>query len=312
MTTIKTTTITTTTWGLLCNLKNEISQAEDGRTNVISSTAVPTAHIVFNDGGNGIDNVVRPSLRRKAISKARTASATPSSRGRVAAVNFLLILQLCYLAPIAVIALAVQGEASPTPSDSSYLVCPDNFRTLDDDGDINYNTRKVILRFLDCTTKDGQTVAEDEFPFHIQGWRWHFMSLIRDSRRLERLSMHLANLTEEGDVEKSGFEALDRAANYVINFNMAGLFRIQSDMFVNFLRRHLCNEESLGRFCVGNTIAEIDAFEALIQIIDTYRVRSEDVGRELVRGRSQQSCIKMIEETVQLDPRAHFIVAPSV
>ena len=109
------------------------------------------------------------------------------------------------------------------------------------------------------------------------------MSLIRDSRRLERLSRHLANLTEEGADTEAGFHALDRAANYVVNFNMAALFRIQTDLFVNFLRRHLCDEESLGRFCAGrDAVAETDAFRDLIQTIDKYRVRSVDVGRELV------------------------------
>jgi len=117
------------------------------------------------------------------------------------------------------------------------------------------------------------------------------MSLIRDSRRLERLSMHLANhLTDEGEGMEAGFDALDQAANYVVNFNMAGLFRIQTDLFVNFLRRHLCDEESLRRFCAGrNAVAETDAFRDVLQIIDKYRVRSVDVGRELV-SRFRHSC----------------------
>jgi hypothetical protein len=269
----------------------------------ISSTTAPTVHIVFDDGGNG-----RSSIQSKAISKVRAASATSSSRDRGIAVTFLLILQLCCLAHVAVIVLAVQGEASPTPSDSSYVVCPDNIRTVDDYGDINYDTRKDILRFLDCAAEDGETVVEDEFPFHIQGWRWHFMSLIRDSRRLGRLSMHLANLTEKGDVEQSGFDALDRAADYVVNFNMAGLFTIQSGIFVNFLRRHLCDEATLGRFCAGNSTAETDAFEALIRIIDNQRARSENVGRELVRGFDPTIMHNTTEETVQMDSHVHFII----
>ena len=73
------------------------------------------------------------------------------------------------------------------------------------------------------------------------------MSLIRDAKRLERLSGYLATLTENAAGEKAGFDALYQATGYVINFNMAGLFRIQSNMFVSFLRKHLCEETSLAR-----------------------------------------------------------------
>ncbi|KAL3826666.1 hypothetical protein ACHAXA_001189 [Cyclostephanos tholiformis] len=261
----------------------------------LSSTSASIAHNVSRDGGSVIGDVGRSSLLKKAKSNAKAASSAPTSHGRGTAAAFLLILNLCFLVTVVVI-LPGQGEASPTPVGSSYLACSDNIRgggecgiTVDDDGDISDDTRKVILRFLNCATKDDKIVAEEKFPFHIQGWRWHFMSLIRDSRRLERLSMHLANLTEEGDAEESGFDALSRAANYVINFNMAGLFRIQSELLVNFLRRHLCDEKSLGRFCAGNATAETDAFEALIQIIDNYRARSEDVGRVLYQSANAAS-----------------------
>ncbi|KAL3795717.1 hypothetical protein ACHAW5_004487 [Stephanodiscus triporus] len=196
--------------------------------------------------------------------------------------------------------LAAQRDASPAsatnPSschDASFVASSgNNFRgdgecgaTFNDDGGggIDVDTRDVILRFLDCTTKRDEIVEEDDRPFHIQGWRWHSMSLIRDSRRLERLSRHLANITKDRDDEESsfGFEALERAANYVINFNMAGLFRIQS-VFLNFLRKHLCDEESLGLFSEGeNYAAEADAFRKLIDAIDKGRDRSEHVGRQL-------------------------------
>ena len=121
------------------------------------------------------------------------------------------------------------------------------------------------------------------------------MSLIRDAKRLERLSQHLAFLTtksngnneaEAADTAAAGFHALLQAADYVINFNMAGLFRIQSGMFVTFLRKHLCDEASLGRVMVGSNVdvaGLANAFRTVIDSMDTHRRRSEEIGNELIR-----------------------------
>ena len=119
------------------------------------------------------------------------------------------------------------------------------------------------------------------------------MSLIRDSRRLERLASHVANIIREEDNNgndsesvAAGLDTLHRAANYVINFNMAGLYRIQSGMFLSFLREYLCDNNSLRRMIDGedgdDVTAEIDAFRIVVDAIDKYRVQSENIGRELV------------------------------
>ena len=161
---------------------------------------------------------------------------------------------------------------------------------------VDNKSKDVILRFLHNTSHNKGThtkhnVKKLDETFHIQGWRWHFMSLIRDSRRLERLASHLANIIREEEDDDSesvaaGLDALHRAANYVINFNMAGLYRIQSGMFLSFLREHLCDNNSLRRIIDGDdgddVTAEIDAFRKVVDAIDTYRVQSENIGRELV------------------------------
>ena len=84
-----------------------------------------------------------------------------------------------------------------------------------DDG-VDHKTREVIRRFLDSSPGNAQ-----EYPFHIQGWRWHSMSLARDSLRLERLAQRLSDTNDD-----DGYSALERAADYVVDFNMAGMFRI--------------------------------------------------------------------------------------
>lgn len=156
--------------------------------------------------------------------------------------------------------------------------------------------------------------------FHIQGWRWHCMSLIRDAKRLERLSRHLAILTtkssdiggnsnnnNEEETAAAGFQALLQATDYVINFNMAGLFRIQSDMFVTFLRKHLCDKASLGRAMIGSSYLDYnsneqlgndvdvavvaDAFRTVIDSMDTHRRRSQEIGNELILLASKTSTL---------------------
>lgn len=227
------------------------------------------------------------------------------------------LLLLCFWSALFCRLLALQVAsplscaASNTSSSSSTSVCIDNdipsvnalrggdgggnVAVLDDVG-VDNKTRDVILRFLHYTDNNNlRNVKFDDFTFHIQGWRWHFMSLIRDSRRLERLSSHLTNILADETLDDdcisesaAGLDALHRAANYVINFNMAGLYRIQSGMFLSFLRDHLCEIDSLRSISGGgegqDVTAEIDAFRKTIGKIDDYRVQSEIIGRELVRA----------------------------
>lgn len=167
-------------------------------------------------------------------------------------------------------------------------------------GGIDNQTRDTILRFLDydTTTTDKD---DDNDIFHIQGWRWHFMSLIRDSKRLQRLADHLSTINSvkiENDTDaEDGYKALEEATNYVVNFNMAGLYRIQSNMFLKFIREHLCTADSLRQFSrsraeeeeeVGSMMSYSEettkAFHKLIDKIDAYRVQSERIGKELVRN----------------------------
>ena len=113
------------------------------------------------------------------------------------------------------------------------------------------------------------------------------MSLSRDAQRLRRLANHLLSNDGSGDdYDIDGFNALQEASNYVINFNMAGLYRIQSNMFLKFIREHLCDEDSIREFIENDNNDVLDettgAFNRLVDIIDAYRIQSELIGRELV------------------------------
>ena len=183
----------------------------------------------------------------------------------------------------------VVATSSSSVLNSSSSSCHDDesiiIRGGDDRGGIDTETRDVILRFLDTSTKSESTT----YSFHIQGWRWHFMSLSRDVKRLQRLANHLlSNVGGSGnDYDIDGLNALQEASNYVINFNMAGLYRIQSNMFLKFIREHLCDEDSIRKFIEDDDNDVVDetteAFNRLVDVIDAYRIQSERIGGELVR-----------------------------
>eukprot|EP00584_Thalassiosira_punctigera_P017308 CAMPEP_0172573740 /NCGR_PEP_ID=MMETSP1067-20121228/136343_1 /TAXON_ID=265564 ORGANISM="Thalassiosira punctigera, Strain Tpunct2005C2" /NCGR_SAMPLE_ID=MMETSP1067 /ASSEMBLY_ACC=CAM_ASM_000444 /LENGTH=367 /DNA_ID=CAMNT_0013366349 /DNA_START=163 /DNA_END=1268 /DNA_ORIENTATION=+ len=162
-----------------------------------------------------------------------------------------------------------------------------------DGGDVVVDAGNAILRFLDSSSFEPPGGVDDRHPFHVQGLRWHLMSLVRDAGRLERLAERLmaAETTSaegggggggDGDLDGGGLAGLEAAANYVINFNMAGFFRVQADLFDPFLRQHLCEPDSVGRFVDGGGgAAEADAFEKVVGRVEEYRVQSESIGREL-------------------------------
>lgn len=218
--------------------------------------------------------------------------------GQLFTIIFLLSTVLCcQLLVSASVSSCSTAQQSSLSSSSS---CEDIPRGGGSNAGIDNQTRDTILRFLDYTTTTDKD--DDNDIFHIQGWRWHFMSLIRDSKRLQRLADHLSANSVKIDDDtnaEDGYKALEEATNYVVNFNMAGLYRIQSNMFLKFIREHLCTADSLRQFSrsraeekeeeeVGSTMSDSEettkAFHKLIDKIDAYRVQSERIGKELVRN----------------------------
>ena len=74
---------------------------------------------------------------------------------------------------------------------------------------------------------------EDEHSFYIQGWRWHTLSLVRDAKRLQRLTQRLISLEHSDETGKS---ALEKAISFVIDFNYRGLKGVEQDVFFPWLR----------------------------------------------------------------------------
>jgi len=154
---------------------------------------------------------------------------------------------------------------------------------------IDERTISVIKQFLTASSIDGQNNE-----FLIQGWRWHCMSLIRDADRLEKLA---ARLSSNKVNDESGLEALVSAADYVVNFNMAGLYRIESTMFVKWLRKNLCNADAFSDSSYAAAMPS--AFGKVIDKIDNQRDDCEKLGKELYDNASASSSSSITTEQRQ-------------
>lgn len=105
--------------------------------------------------------------------------------------------------------------------------------------------------------------------FHVQGWRWHTMSLVRESRRLHRLAVRLRDV---GNTEN--WASLETTADYTVGFNMKGLHRIEKDLFFPWLR---IKNKSVPERVVAQ------AFGKLLDQLERDRQRIETLGTSLVR-----------------------------
>lgn len=206
------------------------------------------------------------------------------------------MLIFCYLGVASTCFAIPSGESCRTDSIAADVRGGDIVNSIDE------KTLTVIKQFLSESSTDGNSKE-----FLIQGWRWHCMSLIRDADRLERLAAHLSSNKVNDD---SGLEALLSAADYTVNFNMAGLYRIESTMFVKWLRKHLCNADAFGDRT--NAAAMTTAFVKVIDKIDSQRVDCEKIGKELydnARSASSRSSItteqrqRYLREVVRLSTR---------
>lgn len=160
---------------------------------------------------------------------------------------FLLLGALCSLVVVSAAALSITNVKQRSPlRDSSSGACSysvaaaigqestvrggaqsDTVASSDDD--------RLLQDFL-STCQEDEAPSESFSPssfldrFHIHGWRWHTLSLARESGRL----LQLANRSE-----LSQADSLQEAADYVVGFNLKGLHKIEADLFFPWMREKL-------------------------------------------------------------------------
>jgi len=93
--------------------------------------------------------------------------------------------------------------------------------------------------------------SADNNNFYIQGWKWHTLSLLRDSKRLEKLANSLLSspsstlrINDLNSSPQPPDDALEKAASHVVDFNMKGLHRIEDELFFPWLKEKLFSHET--------------------------------------------------------------------
>ena len=118
-----------------------------------------------------------------------------------------------------------------------------------------------IIRYLEESTENGG-------KFHVQGWRWHTMSLVREAGRLQKLTLRM-----QSSCRVEELPALRMAADYVVGFNMKGLHKIEKDLFFPWVR---------GKFTAIGESDIAKAFSVVMDQLESDRKTIELLGSSLV------------------------------
>jgi hypothetical protein len=139
----------------------------------------------------------------------------------------------------------------------------------------------VIRDFL-ASQDEGLT---DMGKFHVHGWRWHTLSLVRETKRLQKLAerFQIRFSLDEGDASTTGSTTtnnkdaphpLKQAADYVVGFNLKGLHKIEADCFFPWMR------EKIVSLTDGNDVSK--AFATVMDQLEDNRKSVAKLGKSIV------------------------------
>ena len=142
----------------------------------------------------------------------------------------------------------------------------------------------VLRRFIQ------QHKPDCRVNFKIQGWRWHTMSLIREASRFasalswwslvspssEKQQQHHKQTIVTKTTTIPTKEDFQAVADYVVQFNMRGLHRIQDDLFFPWVRKEIQTR------CLEPAVAA--AFSAVMTQLERQQLEMEQLGKQLVSG----------------------------
>lgn len=172
---------------------------------------------------------------------------------------------LLLLLPSVAVDRAASGLQSTAVSPSDASSCSRHSQSCDvslSSPDLS-SSEAYILNFLKTHVSSNNT-------FHVQGWRWHTLSLARDLRRLGNLASRLMRDPTFNPEDKT----LDKAVYHVIDFNMKALHRIENNLFFMWLREKLTSVDD-------PSLAE--SFEVVLDdVIEKQRIVSQ-LGSDVVR-----------------------------
>jgi hypothetical protein len=130
-------------------------------------------------------------------------------------------------------------------------------------GEEDASSERLISQFL--SENDGTSLDD----FHVHGWRWHTMSLVREAGRLRNLAQRSSSTIET----KAIIQPLKQATDYVIGFNLKGLHKIEADLFFPWMREKLTSVDKQDLS---------DAFATVMDRLESDRQLVEQLGESIV------------------------------
>ena len=112
--------------------------------------------------------------------------------------------------------------------------------------------------------------------FHIHGWRWHTLALLRDFSRLEKLA---TRLSLSPTVTTDSPDIISKAINHVVGFNWKGLHRIENQVFFPWLKKNLLLD---GDHLKERSSRIRGSLEHVIQQMEECRVHIDEISKEMV------------------------------
>lgn len=114
----------------------------------------------------------------------------------------------------------------------------------------NASSKNIVRHWNDRESSLDGPVPAQRRKFVINGWRWHTMSAIKDLDRFSRVIEHLLSRdsticadptspTDAFTLNATEAARLSGCHEFVFNFNIAGLHRVESELIVPFLRSNL-------------------------------------------------------------------------
>jgi hypothetical protein len=150
--------------------------------------------------------------------------------------------------------------------------------------------------------------SESTRRFLVHGWRWHSLSFVRDADRLGALAIQqLRELDGRSAADAStgsssiDDDALDRATAHVIDFSLAGLDRIENELFFPWLREKLCGA---GSSVPSDMVGDFDKLitgiaeerDGLSKLARTARTHARAASSPSAKTRSRRDAMRKVAE----------------
>jgi hypothetical protein len=152
------------------------------------------------------------------------------------------------------------------------------------------NPQAVLGDFLQAHSSEAER-RNHKSNFHIQGWRWHTLSLIREGRRLERFLSPAARKTDDSQEQQA-------VVDYVVDFNMRGLHQIEGKLFFPWVRQQISDR-------APTHIAQ--AFGTIMDQLEDQRLSMAAVGQTLVRHNTDEDSDRVRPNKPTQCPHAHDV-----